>query len=474
MLTKKTILSRRTVLRGVLAGGGLATIPLPRLNAMLNGNGTAYAASNAPLRRFGVYFIGNGFVPEFFAPQPRVTGPFGPLPTQLAPLEKVRSKITIVSGFELKTGRPNDTPHGHFPGGLTGANGAGRVYHLPSIDQVIADGSPLGMGVPFKSVQIAVSNADPGVGQKMYHAISGKGPNLQNDPEYSPMAQFNRLFTNFTPQQPGAPVPAMPDPTIELDRSILDGVIADANDLGKRLGREDTARLQAHLDGIRAIENRLTRTSEPGAGAGASCKKITMGVAQDNSGSLNRNTAAAHDDLMVMAMACDLTRVFSYQLTKPAAHVNYGIPGCSGDFHGICHADAGFDQPKVQMGIAHTMDIFSDLLMKMDAIKEGPVTMLDNSTIIVSTCVAWGKTHCPWEWPCIIAGRGGVRTGADGAPDPNGRLNFTGGWHYRSDADNFSKVLMTLANLNGTNLKTFGKDGGMVDTEIHEIRGPNG
>jgi hypothetical protein len=108
----------------------------------------------------------------------------------------------------------------------------------------------------------------------------------------------------------------------------------------------------------------------------------------------------------------------------------------------------------------------------MDAITEGANTMLDNSTILVSTCVAWGKTHCPWEWPCVIAGRGGVRTGADGNPDPNGKLNFAGGWHYRSDADNFSKVLMTLANVNGANLKTFGLDGGKVDTEIHEIRGP--
>jgi hypothetical protein len=130
-MANRTI-SRRAALRGALAGGGLVAIPLPRLGAMLNGNGTAYAATGKPIQRFGVYFIGNGFLPSSFAPHPRRTGPLAELGPTLAPLEKVKAKITVVSGFDLKTGRPNDTPHGHFPGGLTGANGAGRVYHAPS------------------------------------------------------------------------------------------------------------------------------------------------------------------------------------------------------------------------------------------------------------------------------------------------------------------------------------------------------
>ena len=58
----KTRINRRAVLRGALAGGALVTIPLPRLGAMFNGNGTAYAAGG-PLQRFGIFFVGNGVVP---------------------------------------------------------------------------------------------------------------------------------------------------------------------------------------------------------------------------------------------------------------------------------------------------------------------------------------------------------------------------------------------------------------------------
>src|SRR5687767_15511877 len=103
----KTSISRRALLRGAVIGGGLVTVPLPRLGAMLNGNGTAYAATGRTIQRFGVYFIGNGFVPSSFAPAPRQTGPLTALSPQLAPLDKLKAKLTVVSGFDLKTGRPD-------------------------------------------------------------------------------------------------------------------------------------------------------------------------------------------------------------------------------------------------------------------------------------------------------------------------------------------------------------------------------
>ena len=43
----RAVLPRRTVLRGMLAGGISVVIPLPRMAGMLNGNGTAYASGAA-------------------------------------------------------------------------------------------------------------------------------------------------------------------------------------------------------------------------------------------------------------------------------------------------------------------------------------------------------------------------------------------------------------------------------------------
>src|SRR5688572_23905736 len=175
-------LHRRAVLRGALLGGGLATLPLPRLAAMLDGNGMAYAATKTPLRRFGVWFVGNGFIPTAFVPTPRKTGPLAALSPILSPLEKLKSKVTVVSGFDLKTGRPDGLPHGHFFGGLSGAHGSpsGRAFQLPTIDQVIALNGPLGEGVPYRSLQVGVCDGSGGIPQQAYRALSSRGPNAQN------------------------------------------------------------------------------------------------------------------------------------------------------------------------------------------------------------------------------------------------------------------------------------------------------
>ena len=458
----KTTISRRAVLRGALVGGGMATIPLPRLGAMLNGNGNAYAATGKPIQRFGVYFIGNGFLPSTFAPRPWVTGPIGNLGPALAPLEKVKAKVTAVSGFDVKLLREKGTPHCHFISALTAAPPSGQIYKLPSIDQVIALQGPLGKDTPYKSLEIGGTARSGGVRASN---VSAKGPNQNNPTDYDPSSVFNRLFKTFTPPTPagmGAPPPPV-DPTVALHKSVLDAVRADAAELTRRLGKDDQARIAAHLDGIRAIENRLDALSGPRVTADAACKKgaVSMGASGDG---LNPAQVSVMHDVLVAAMACDLTRVFTFTLTKPAAHINYGLAGVTGDFHGISH---GGNEAQMTKGHAYTMGMFADLLGKMDAIKEGDATMLDNSTVMIMTCVSWPAHHTPWEWPCVIGGRGGYT--ADGT-----KLNLAGGWHHRAESgnDNFSKVLLTLANVNGCGLKEIGMAEGHVTEEARGILGP--
>jgi hypothetical protein len=163
-------------------------------------------------------------------------------------------------------------------------------------------------------------------------------------------------------------------------------------------------------------------------------------------------------------MACDLTRVFTFILTKPAAHINYGLAGVTGDFHGISH---GGNEAQMTKGHAYTLNMYASLLEKMDAVQEGGATMLDNSTVMISTCVSWPAQHTPWEWPCVIGGRGGFRDGGN-------KFNLAGGWHYRSESgnDNFSKVLLTLAQINGVPIKEIGMAEGHVTSDVPGIRGP--
>ena len=67
-------LGRRGVLRGLLALGGIATVPLPILDIMLNENGNAFAAGGALPKRYVTWFFGNGVLPGIWVPSKTGTG----------------------------------------------------------------------------------------------------------------------------------------------------------------------------------------------------------------------------------------------------------------------------------------------------------------------------------------------------------------------------------------------------------------
>src|SRR5882724_4808056 len=99
--SSRSMISRRTVLRGMLAGG--VAVPLPRLCGMLNNNGTAYAAGGALPVRFGTWFFGNGIIPSRWVPNLVGAGDEWKLSEQLEPLIDVKPYISVVTGLNMKS-----------------------------------------------------------------------------------------------------------------------------------------------------------------------------------------------------------------------------------------------------------------------------------------------------------------------------------------------------------------------------------
>jgi hypothetical protein len=451
----RVTLGRRAVLRGALLGGGLATLPLPRLCAMLNGNGSAYA-SGEPLRRvYGNWFWANGVVPDRWTPTAQ--GADFPLSEELMPFAKVKRHLTVVSGMSVKTGRAG--PHLYHAGALTGAEGTGKSVDLPTIDQLIA--TKIAGDTPFKSLEVGVCNARPTNTGALYYNISWNGPNAPNPADFDPHAVFNRLFG---PGSPGAGLSKQPSAAPATDtsgvttvrRSVLDAIGEDARDLTARLGVEDRQRIEKHLDGIRSLEKRLGEK----VGAVAGCQPAVdpaMGPNTKAEAPPELNKAMA--DLVLAALSCDLTRVFTFTFNFAGSHLyfrNLG-PALNKDFHTqICHAEPG-DQPNVNTGVLYTMGCWAYLLEGMDKIQEGDGTLLDASLVYGSTCVAWGKAHSFTLWPVMMFGRAG------------GALK--GNFHYAAPPDdNVAKVAFTIGNVFGLGLKSFGKGAGLVTDEVPSIR----
>lgn len=434
-------LDRRTVLRGMLGGAAVA-VGLPALEIFLNDSGTAYAGDSSFPKRFGIFFWGNGNLPDRWVPAG--TGPEWELTEQLAPLAAVKEHITVVSGMKVMTG--NSVPHGSGPVGmLSGApypTGDETTFAAPSIDQVIA--AHIGGETRFKSIELGVQPGGQG--------FSYNGPHSVNPPETSPAALFNRIFgAGFV--LPGTN--AAPDPRLGLRQSVLDVVKDDAKRLQDRLGSSDRARLEQHLEGVRGLEKQIKKMQENPPSL-AACAVPAMPAPEypdvDGRPPLSE-ISRVMSDILVMALACDQTRVFSDWFSTPVNNMLY--PNATAGHHQLTH-DEPDPQPQVHGIVLYTMTELAYLISALAAVTEGEGTLLEHTGLLVTSDVSYGRAHSIEEYPILIAG------------SANGALKK--GIHYRSPAsENTSKVLLTLARAMGLSLDAYGQGPGEVTSSLSAI-----
>ena len=455
-MAKKT-LERRTILKGVLATGAAVSIPLPLLEIMLNGNGTAYAQTGTPVPPlFVMWFFGDGTLPGLWKPATAGTGSSWSLSPQLQALSGVKSYLTVISGLTntlVVGGREHPTGSA---GATTGGPLSGNAVTGPSIDQVVA--KSISAGAPFSSLEVGVTPATPNGPEDSLATVSHRGPNAKNVADYDPKSVFSRLFTG-TPTTPTTVDQATKLAAVR--KSVLDAVLSDGAALEKRLGAADKQRVEKHLASIRGIEQRLVTTPTGGMPPATMCTSVTAPTTgKDTNSEAPPAVNSAMTDLSMLALACDRTRVLSLVFSLPAAHVYYRHLGANmnADFHDtICHGDPGdqSNQPRVDTGVHYVMSCLSEFLTKMQATAHGASNLLDQSLVFVTSDTAWGKIHTNTEWPVLLAGKAGGKLQGDG--------------HYNFPGDNLSKALLTVAQIMGSTATSFGGGAGAVTAPLGGI-----
>ncbi|MCA9615635.1 MAG: DUF1552 domain-containing protein [Myxococcales bacterium] len=460
-------ISRRSMLRGMLGGASVA-VALPALDLFLNDHGTAYADGSAFPRRFGVFFWGNGVLPWNWVPgdsdpfagtvTPRMGSLVGqdavPLSEQLASLDDLRAKLTIVSGFDVKTG-------GRFPhnsascGMLTGsailAQGEREVWEHPTLDQIVAEA--IG-DTRFRSLETSAAPGD--------WSVSYSGANARNPSEDDPFVLYQRLFVDGfrLPGEGGV------DPRIALQRSVLDAVMDHSLALRRRLGVNDRRRLDDHFANVRELELRLARLEQEPPSFD-SCGRPEAPPTQIPNDERNRPLIAERNalfaDLHALALACDQTRVFAHVLGKSVGDVVYPVDGVEvredgydvfKGHHDLTHneaPDAG--RPimwRVNEVTKYIVRCFGDFVRRLDAVPEGDGTLLDHMAVLGTTDASNPRLHSLEDFPILIAG------------SADGRLVM--GQHIRSDGDNASRVGLALLQAIGVPVGEFGYDAGHVST----------
>lgn len=444
----KKALSRRTLLRG-LSAGALVTVGLPRLEAMLNSNGTAYAAGAPLAKRFGVWFWGNGVIPNLWVPKTPGVGDAWALSPQLMNFASLKQNLTVLTGYEVKM---DGVVHHVGPAGaLTGmGHDKDANYRDATIDHQVAN--LIGQASPFKSLQVGVSRATAnGEGHTVNYA-SSSGANAPVMPEYDANALFKRLFMQAAPTTPGSP-----DKSSGFRKAVLDVVAEDANALSKKLGQADKARLDQHLEGVHQLQRRIDTLSMGNKGCDPTAIDTTKfpAAVEDLNGLCAPEQNSAMATLITYALSCELTNTFLFQHGRPAAHYNMGVLGINVDIHDdVSHKEAG-DQPTMNSAMMYWFDQCKVFMEMLQNTPDGAGNLLENSLVYGTSDISFGFTHSKDEYPILLFGRGG------GA--------IKGNQHHRAAGDNISKLLLTLVNIYGANKTQFGAEEGLVTSGISEI-----
>jgi hypothetical protein len=452
-------LERRAFLRG-LAYGVPVAVGLPILERFLGDNGEAFADGTELPRRFGIFFWGNGRGIDAKRWNPAQTGTTWEVSPQLEPLAAYKQYLNVVSGMKVKL---SNSPQGHHRGSvaiLSGrdfitqpANGAPyrSTFAGPSIDQTIA--AVTGAMTPFKSLELGISSRlVKGEGTTLQF-LSHNGPDSGNQQEYDPAKLFDRIFASGAG---GGPVqdPELVKKAAEMKTSVLDSVLADLNTLQTRVGARDKARLEQHAENIRAIEKRL---AGGGSVLSAECMNPTRpgALATNPKGEPFEERTLAMSKVLALALACDLTRVFSIHFSGSASNPVFHPIGITSGNHDISHQGAG-GQDQIDKSTIWTMKQLGVFLGALEAAVEGDSNLLKQSAIIASSDTSDGAAHSVDDYPILIAGSAG---GFFKNP----------GVHYRGSGENPSMVLLSLVRSMGLPATEFGADGGHVTESLTAI-----
>jgi hypothetical protein len=372
------------------------------------------------------------------------------------PLEAIKHKLVIPWGLKMTAGGAGEnhafgmaglwtastlqepSAGANFDGGNGNRTGWGSG---PSIDQLIAkafgpnapyqrpenDASPETL---YRSVQLGVECQDPSSLNRMIYA----GADQPLHPEVNPRAAFDRLFKDVV--LPGS----MPDATdaskvaeAARQQAIVDLVQADLTRLRGRIGAEDFAKVDAHLDALAALERRID------TGGGMAPPGLSCAVPSQPSDAAFDVKIRQMSDIAVAALSCDVTRVMSIQWSYAFSHVRHSWIGL-GDHHNYSHDGQDRRAELTQIDRWYAEQVLY-LLERLDSVKEGNGTLLDNTLVVVGRELG-STAHRMERVPFVLAG------GAAGAL-PMGRfLSFDGEPHV--------KLLVSIARLMGLDINSFG------------------
>lgn len=393
-------LDRRTALKGISLGTG-AVVLEPFLNAL-----AAEAAGLAPPPRIIFLFESNGLWPYHIQPKGVDSGKGDrlidlslkdlELPDPISPLAPFKDRMAIVQNLSSKQAFPN---HGSGYGALgcynaraSQANGGFNDPLAQTVDHALAGSLPgiipvVGLGV----------NHNPGtVFANTVSVVARKRPlPIICQPDVA----FGSLF--------GSVAEGNAAKVFKSRNKLLDWISSDIRRVRNELPAMDRDKLDAYLETFEQMRSRQDRV----AAIKDRLKANVPAIDKFNS-QLQTDRFEAQCAVAVAALASRLTNVAVIDAAcGPHGYKTWKELGITVDEHGIGHThpdDPNRDKNAIPIRQFHAARV-ADLAKRLDAIKEGGGTMLDNTLIIWMSDSAEEHHGQGTQWPMVVVGNLGGR-----------------------------------------------------------------
>lgn len=395
---RHTSLKRRTFLRG--AG---AVLGLPWLEAM-----AAPRSATKPPVRMAAMYMPNGVREDMWTPSGEKRD-FQLSPT-LSPLAGLEDQLLVLTNLWNPASVGGDGHYVKLSGWLTCTTvtktlGVDVSCNGISMDQLAVQKA--GNQTPIASLELGIAPVTTGVDKNVGYTrvygshIAWASPTSPLARELNPQLAFERLFRAGNGQGDGA----------KDEILLLDRVLNDARQLRQNLGGADRQRLDEYLSVVRSLEDRLQRAASPER------SKWKPRAALDPAAKppANPKDYAEHVrlmfDIIALAFQTDSTRVATFLFGNEVSNQNFSfVDGVSGAHHSLSHHENDADKLRqYQLINRWHVEQYAYLLRKLQSMKEGDSTVLDNSMILFGAGIRDGNKHDPHNLPVVIGGKAGGR-----------------------------------------------------------------
>ena len=430
MSRKPHAFSRRAVLKGT--GCAMALPWLESVSAVAQPK-----AADFP-KRFGVVFFGCGIHEDHWSATGE--GANMVLSKTLQPLEAIKTKINVVDGLYV----PELVGQGIHPGQtgsiLSGARiTKGALVHSgTSIDQMIAN--QVGQDTPQSSIVLACDQPMTGYHETNFSLaysshISWQTPESPVPLEVYPSLAWDNLFDNRGSL---------------LNLSVLDRVKDRAQDLSRKISSSDRYKMDEFLTSVREVEKRVEvmRNAKTDADDAAKAKGMPA-IAMDRPASGLPEDLREHArlmcDIIAIAFQTNKTRVASLITTRDLSAMYYPFLDVKEGHHAASHNNNSDGYERIAR---FHLSQYAYLAQKLDGMKEGEGTVLDNSCLMFLSNLWIGRKHDNTRLSLVLAG------GLGGTLKTGRSLNYLG---QPDEKRRMQSLYLSLMDRYGVKVDTFGE-----------------